>query len=280
MENAAYGHRDDLLDLRTGINAALYELIPDQNLTGEAARYVLLAPGHRWRPLLTATLAQSYANPYPVTELACASECIHAASIIQDDKPCMDNAQLRRGRPTCHVKFGEDIADLAKIRLIVAAYQTVTGHAPQAYLKLLLQEANRVGVAMLNGQESDLRKELASEDAIITMYTAKSGELIALAAIAGLFHLTDGQWPIARIYRFGYELGTAYQIADVIQDAVLSAEQIGKDVGQDAGKPSIVNLTDVGTARRKAREHKERATSFVAGKPQVKLLLDEMVRIN
>ena len=280
MENVAQ-HRDSaFLNNRAQVNAALEAILPEQSLTSEAARYVLLAPGHRWRPLLTKALADAFENPYPVTELACASECIHAASIIQDDKPCMDDAQVRRGRPTCHVQFGEDIADLAKIRLIIAAYETITKHAPAAFLKLLLTESNRVGVRMLNGQESDLRKDLPYEQDILEMYVGKSGELIAFAAIAGLFHLSDTQWPIARIYRFGHELGTAYQISDDLQDAVLTADEIGKDVGQDVGKPSIVNLTDVATARRKAREHKKRAMSFVAGKASVEQLLDAMVQIN
>jgi geranylgeranyl diphosphate synthase type II len=123
---------------RAAVNAALEKIIPDRNITGAASRYVLLAPGHRWRPLLTMTLAEAFDNPYPVAQLACASECIHAASIIQDDKPCMDDARLRRGRPTCHVEFGEDIADLAKIRLIIArghcgeGLATVQARAPGA----------------------------------------------------------------------------------------------------------------------------------------------------
>ena len=267
-------------ETKAEVNAALEKIIPDRNLTGEAARYVLLAPGHRWRPLLTMTLAEAFDNPYPVTQLACASECIHAASIIQDDKPCMDDARLRRGRPTCHVEYGEDIADLAKIRLIIAAYETVTQHAPDGHRKMLLTESNRVGVKMLDGQESDLRKGLPTEEDILGMYVGKSGELIAFAAISGLFHLSDAQWPIARIYRFGYELGTAYQIADDIQDAVLTADQIGKDVGQDGGKPSIVNLTDIASARQKAQGYKANALCFVSGKPDVEQLLDRMVQIN
>jgi geranylgeranyl pyrophosphate synthase len=112
------------------------------------------------------------------------------------------------------------------------------------------------------------------------MYVGKSGELIALAAISGLFHLSDTLWPSDRIYRFGYALGTAYQIADDIQDSVLTADQIGKDVGQDGGKPSIVNLTDVATARQKAQAYKAKALSFVSGKPDVERLLDRMVQIN
>ena len=133
---------------------------------------------------------------------------------------------------------------------------------------------------MLNGQESDLHQDLSDEQEILDMYVGKSGELIALAAIAGLFHLSDTQWPLARIYRFGHELGTAYQIADDLQDAVLTADQIGKDVGQDVGKPGIVNLTDIATARCKAREHKMKAMSFVAGKANIEQLLDAMVQIN
>lgn len=274
------GREDPVERWRAEVDAELERIVPDRSVTAEAARYVLLAPGHRWRPLLTLALAEAFDNPYPVTRLACASECIHAASIVQDDKPCMDDARLRRGRPTCHVEYGEAVADLAKIRLVIAAYEVVTRHAPDAHRKRLLTECSRVGVKMLEGQESDLRGDLLTEKDVLGMYVGKSGELLALAALFGLFHLLEAQWPVARIRRFGHELGIAYQIADDIQDAVLTAEQIGKDVGQDGGKAGIVNRRGVASARRKAQEYKARALGFVSGKPDVQRLLDRMVRIN
>ena len=267
-----------IIKKREEVNKALETIIPKGNKAEEAARYMLLAPGHRWRPILTLALSEEFNIPYPDSnELACASECMHAASMILDDLPCMDNAKLRRGKPTCHIKYGENIANLAAIRLVNAGWHIISKYSPEKYRTILLNEGNRVGERMIAGQVSDLTFSPKIETDILKMYSAKSGDLFAFSILAGIFFI---DWPIEKIYEFGRNLGIAYQIADDLQDVLLDIGQVGKDVNQDTDKTTLINFLGIDGAREVAEKHKAKALVLVKGRTLVENLLNEIVIIN
>ena len=260
------------------INKALETIIPNGNKAEEAARYVLLAPGHRWRPLLTLALSDSFKNPYPNSEmLACASECMHAASMILDDLPCMDNAKLRRGKPTCHIKYGENIAILAAIRLVNASWHIISKFCPEKYRTLLLHEGNRVSERMISGQVADLTFSPKNETDVLKMYAAKNGDLFAFSILAGTYFIG---WPLKKIYEFGSNLGIAHQIADDLQDVLLDVDQVGKDVKQDMNKKTLINFLGIDGTRKIAETYKAKAKTLIKGRIPAEYLLNEIVVIN
>ena len=231
----------------------------------EAVRYALLSPGKRLRPVLT-MLAAEHFGPPPATGVAkrgaaaaldvgCAIEMVHAASLILDDLPCMDDAELRRGRPTVHRRFGEDMAVLAAIALLNQAYGAVAG-APglpaDARLDLVRALTRAVGFeGLVAGQARDLRERDAYAEAtpLHELNRQKTGVLF-IAAVEGGARAAgalDGRLEGARAFARG--LGEAFQILDDLLDATGTPEAAGKDVGQDGGKPTVVSLIGPDGAR-------------------------------
>jgi geranylgeranyl diphosphate synthase type II len=226
------------------INAALDKLLPREDTPPptihQAMRYSIFAGGKRIRPVLTLAACEAVGGKIgPALPLACAVECIHTYSLIHDDLPCMDDDDLRRGRPTNHKVFGEGIAVLAGDALLTEAFQLVarakiTRRYPVA---LLVRElATAAGSRrLIAGQVQDLENEnrAASLDEVKTTHRNKTGALITtsirLGAMAGNAHPTQLQ----RLTRYGQDLGLAFQVIDDILDATSTKAVMGKSVRAD-----------------------------------------------
>jgi geranylgeranyl diphosphate synthase type II len=223
----------------------------------EAMRYSLLAPGKRIRPVLAlATAAALRVDLDSVLPLAGALELIHTYSLIHDDLPAMDDDGLRRGRPTCHVAFGENVAILAGDALYAEAFQHLLVHQagpPEHLLRAVTRLAGATGVAgMVGGQYLDVTGRAASgPGGLRQLHTQKTGELIA-AAVDCVLLVTGAAEPVRLHYsRFAAELGVLFQIVDDILDVTGTDAALGKPSGSDErqGRRTYVSEHGLGGAR-------------------------------
>ncbi len=264
MLDDAFARR--LPELRAQVDARLAELVAAAVVVSpaplrEAVRYALLSPGKRLRPILTLLSAEHFgranadrALSRAALDVGCAIEMVHAASLILDDLPCMDDAELRRGRPTLHRRFGEDMAVLAAVALLNQAYATAAG-APglpaDARLDLVRALTSAVGFeGLVAGQARDLRERDALEATPLHELNRQKTGVLFIAAVEGGARAAgalDGRLEGARAFARG--LGEAFQILDDLLDATATSEAAGKDVGQDGGKPTVVSLIGADGAR-------------------------------
>jgi geranylgeranyl diphosphate synthase type II len=237
----------------------------------EAMRYSLLAGGKRVRPVLTLATARALgAEPRRFLPVACAIELIHTYSLIHDDLPAMDDDFLRRGKPTAHVKFGEDVAILAGDGLFAEAvrlFATQPG-PPERVLAALRELAGATGVdGMVGGQYVDVIGSERDADGLRALHALKTGRLIAASVSVAL--ILDGVAEPETIpyRRFADELGVLFQIVDDILDVTESDERLGKPHGSDQrhGKLTYVSLFGLERARELAAESHEKATAALAG---------------
>lgn len=243
---------------------------PPHRLNG-AMRHALLAPGKRMRPLLTLLAArQCGLRGLAALDAACAVEMVHAASLVLDDMPCMDDAQLRRGRPTTHLAYGEDVAMLAAVGLLNHAYATIAGcEVIESRVKAALVEmlAATVGPqGLLGGQEFDLRDRAAAADpeTIARFDHAKTGVLMAASVEAGALVAGADAATREALRAFAGHLGAAFQTLDDMIDALATPQTAFKDVGKDRGRASILSLYGVEGARRQVRDHVDAACGELA----------------
>ncbi|MCW2959043.1 MAG: polyprenyl synthetase family protein [Solirubrobacterales bacterium] len=245
---------------------------PETSGLEDAMRYSLLAGGKRIRPVLAlATQRAIGGDPAVVLPLAAAIELIHTYSLIHDDLPAMDDDDLRRGRPTCHVKFGEDVAILAGDALYAEAFRlllTEQAGAPAGVLAAARELAAATGVdGMVGGQYLDVA-DVAPNDAggLRTVHALKTGRLIG--ASIGCVLLLDGMTPPATtaFRSFADELGVLFQIVDDILDVTSTADAMGKPQGSDErqGKRTYVSEYGLDGARRLAGECHGRAHAALA----------------
>jgi geranylgeranyl diphosphate synthase type II len=206
-----------------------------------AMRYSLLSGGKRLRPLLCCAASEACGGTARAAlPAACAVEMVHAYSLIHDDLPCMDDDDLRRGKPTSHVVFGEGMAVLAGDALLTEAFAVLTIAKPRARhtaSDLVAELARAAGSrGLIAGQVADLEAEgrKPSEPALYFIHAAKTGML--LRASLKLGGMSAGTTParLAALDRFGFALGLAFQIQDDILDATQSAKRLGKTAGKDA----------------------------------------------
>ena len=234
----------------------------------EAMRYSLLAGGKRIRPVLALATAEAIGRePASVLPLAGALELIHTYSLIHDDLPAMDDDDLRRGRPTCHRAFGEDVAILAGDGLYAEAYRlllTEQRGEPSAVLAAARELADATGVqGMVGGQYLDVAATApAGADGLRRLHELKTGRLIAASVNCPL--LLDGAIEPATINAFtsfASELGVLFQIVDDILDVTGSEAALGKQQGSDErlGKRTYASEFGVQSAQALARESHERA---------------------
>jgi geranylgeranyl diphosphate synthase type II len=261
-------------DLRALVEAELERLRfsaqpPTEGLE-EAMRYSLLAGGKRVRPVLALATARALgAEPERYLHVAVAIELIHTYSLIHDDLPAMDDDELRRGAPTAHVKFGEDVAILAGDGLFAEAIHSFCGQPgdPALVLAALTELTAATGVAgMVGGQYADVAGNAADADALRALHELKTGRLIA-AAVGVVLTLERLPQPETMPYRrFAGELGVLFQIVDDILDVTGSDEQLGKPQGSDErhGKLTYVSLFGLERARELAAESHAKATSALA----------------
>jgi geranylgeranyl diphosphate synthase type II len=224
----------------------------------EAMRYTLLAPSKRVRAVLVTLSADLCGDRRRALPAACAVECVHAASLMLDDLPCMDNAPLRRGRPSAHVVYGEAVTVLAAFGLLNAAF----GHLAAAYdgalarrLVALLSDA--VGLdGLVAGQAEDVLATDAtvSFDTLERIHRRKTGVLFGAAATAGALTAGGSESAIASLAAYAKNLGLAFQIVDDLLDVTGSAAETGKTVRADARKTTFVSFSGVDGARELAAE--------------------------
>jgi geranylgeranyl diphosphate synthase type II len=230
----------------------------------EAMRYSLLAGGKRIRPVLALATAEDLGrDPAEYLPLAAALELIHTYSLIHDDLPAMDDDDLRRGRPTCHVKYGEDIAILAGDGLYAEAFRHLLTHQ-QGEPKNLLAAAAELAAAtgadgMVGGQYIDVRGLVPHGDVSLRrLHELKTGRLIA-ASVECVLLLTSDEASATRLagFRaFAAELGVLFQIVDDILDVTGTEDALGKPQGSDErhGKLTYVSQYGVDGARRMAAD--------------------------
>jgi len=240
------------------IDAALDTLLPTGGRLAEAMRYAALAPGKRLRPFLTLETGKLLAlEPRDVIRAACAVELIHAYSLVHDDLPCMDDDDLRRGRPTVHRQFDEATAVLTGDALQSLAFEvladplTHADGAVRADLTLCLARAAGAG-GMASGQMLDLR----GEGPIEAMQALKTGALIGAAVEVALIIGQVADRRREALMAYAADLGLLFQIADDILDAEGTTETLGKAAGKDsgAGKANLVTRQGVEAARRRGED--------------------------
>ena len=261
-------------DLRALVDAELERLrFPAPAATAgleEAMRYSLLGGGKRVRPVLTLATARALgADPSDFLPVACAVELIHTYSLIHDDLPAMDDDELRRGQPTSHVKFGEDVAILAGDGLFAEAVRLFCEQPgdPARILAALRELAAATGVdGMVGGQYVDVIGAQTDAEGLRALHALKTGRLIA-ASVNVVLLLRGVPEPETMPYRrFAEELGVLFQIVDDILDVTESDEQLGKPHGSDErhGKLTYVSLFGLERARELAAESHEKATDALA----------------
>jgi geranylgeranyl diphosphate synthase, type II len=224
-------------------------------------RYSLLAGGKRIRPVLAMATATAIGeDARAVLPLAGAIELIHTYSLIHDDLPAMDDDDLRRGRPTCHVRFGEDVAILAGDALYAEAFRhllTDQRGEPHLILAAARELAGATGVdGMVGGQYIDVTAPPETPDELRTLHALKTGRLIgASVSCVLLLHGVDGARESA-YRRYAAELGVLFQIVDDILDVTGTDAALGKPQGSDErhGKRTYVTHHGLDGARRLARE--------------------------
>jgi geranylgeranyl diphosphate synthase, type II len=261
-------------DLRELVDAELERLrFAAQQATGgleEAMRYSLLAGGKRVRPVLALATARALgAEPERYLRVAAALELVHTYSLIHDDLPAMDDDALRRGRPTAHIEFGEDVAILAGDGLFAEAIRLFCEQPgePGRVLAALAELAAATGVdGMVGGQYVDVAGRTEDAAALRELHGLKTGRLIAAALGVVLILEGVGEPETIPYRRFAEELGVLFQIVDDILDVTGSDEQLGKPRGSDErhGKLTYVSLFGLERARELAAGSHAKATAALA----------------
>jgi geranylgeranyl diphosphate synthase, type II len=224
---------------------ALEELIPSAETVPAsihgAMRHSVFAGGKRLRPVLVMQAGVAIAGKIPagIECLGAAIEMLHTYSLIHDDLPALDNDDLRRGKPTCHVAFGEAIAILAGDALQTRAFEVLAGLdcPPAATVKIIRLVANAVGTVdgMIGGQVLDIESEhlKPTPELVEAIHRAKTGALIRVSVVAGGVYAGATADDAARLDRFGRKAGLAFQIVDDVLDMTVDSEHLGKTAGKD-----------------------------------------------
>jgi geranylgeranyl diphosphate synthase type II len=240
----------------------------------EAMRYSLLAGGKRIRPVLALATADAVGlDTASVLPLAAALELIHTYSLIHDDLPAMDDDALRRGRPTCHVKFGEDVAILAGDALYAEAFRhllTAQPGEPDRVLAAARELAGATGVdGMVGGQYLDVAGVSETPDDLRRLHELKTGRLIAASVICVLLLAGGAESDETTMgwRRFAAELGVLFQIVDDILDVTGTDEGLGKPQGSDErhGKRTYVTEFGLDGARKLAAQCHATARATLSG---------------
>lgn len=283
---------DRLLNERAElISEKLLEYFPNdtllQQIVIDAMKYSLCGGGKRIRPFLLteAYLACGGKDINDIMNFACAVEMIHTYSLIHDDLPCMDDDDMRRGRPSCHIKFGEDTALLAGDALLTKAFDLIfnnTNFAKISYEKavkaggILAKAAGELG--MVGGQVIDLQSEnkVISYDTLHSLHLLKTGALIKASASMGAVLAGTDDKTINGICEYADCIGLAFQIIDDILDVTSTSEKLGKPVGSDSqeGKNTFVTLLGTDKSLAEAKRLTDKAVESVKNLDNNKNLID------
>lgn len=247
-----------------------------------AMRYSMQAGGKRLRPVFVIAAEELFAGARPgrgrldALPAAVAVECIHTYSLIHDDLPCMDNDDLRRGRPTLHKAFDEATALLAGDALLALAFELLASHyasRPEVATALVRELAFTSGFGhLVGGQMLDLLHERSSDvtaEALQEMHMRKTGGLISTSLVMGGLLGGADKRQVERLRSAGFEIGLAFQIIDDILDATADTATLGKTAGKDAkaGKTTFVKLYGLEQSRVHARRHSDAALEQIRKLP-------------
>ena len=260
----------DYLDI---IEKRIDELLPKTTkqfaLVNDAARYSLLLGGKRIRPIIMLEFARvNGANFEGIIDFAVALEMIHTYSLIHDDLPCMDNDDMRRGKPSCHKAYGEDIALLAGDKLLTTAFAVAAkANLPQdRVVKAMAVLADRAN-GMINGQVLDLNfeKVAPNQDELKTMYLLKTGCLISAAAEIGCILAGADEETCITAQSYATNLALAFQIIDDILDITGNEQLLGKPIGSDQknNKTTLATLLGLEQAKILANTLTEEAIALL-----------------
>ena len=260
---------------RAAVDAALDRLMPGEDAQPpsihRAMRYSVQAGGKRVRPILCLESARIFsADVTPVLPVACALEFIHTYSLIHDDLPALDNDDLRRGKPTCHKKFGEATAILAGDALLTLAFETLANAPiePARRVAILSHVAASAGTVngMVGGQVADLEAEgRAIQPAELEyIHRSKTAALIRASVVAGAIG-GGADDDVSHLKRFGETIGWAFQVVDDILDVEESSAALGKTAGKDAAqqKATYPSLYGLEKSRQFAKELEARAMAEI-----------------
>jgi geranylgeranyl diphosphate synthase type II len=245
---------------RLTVDASLDRLLPSETTPPasihQAMRYSVLAGGKRIRPILCLETARIFAvDVSAALHPACAIEFIHTYSLIHDDLPALDNDDLRRGKPTCHKKFGDATAILAGDALLTLAFETIgaTPVDPACRVAMVTEIATAAGTVngMVGGQVADLEAEgkLIAPEMLEYIHRSKTAALIRASVTSGALCAGASPEDVAKLRSFGESIGWAFQVTDDILDVEESSTALGKTAGKDIAQQKATYPSVYGLAR-------------------------------
>lgn len=266
-----------LSDTRERLESALDSALPapdhEPRRLHQAMRHAVLGGGKRMRPALVLAASQCCEGSQETAlPAAMAVELIHAYSLVHDDLPAMDNDELRRGRPTCHIAFDEATAILAGDALQTLAFEALgtTAAAPDqvlAMMRVLAEASGHQGMAGGQALDLDATGEQPSVEALETMHRRKTGALIEASLVLGALAANAGEPSISALRQFGGAIGLAFQVQDDILDVEGSAEKTGKPQGSDSNqdKATYTSLLGIEGARERLDSLSQSASDALEG---------------
>jgi geranylgeranyl diphosphate synthase type II len=251
---------EDRLAVETALDRLMPAAITQPPSIHEAMRYSVFAGGKRIRPILCLEAARIFASAFtldaaPALHPACAIEFIHTYSLIHDDLPALDNDDLRRGKPTCHKKFGEATAILAGDALLTLAFETIAATPVDARrcVSILTEVSSAAGTVngMVGGQVADLESEgqRVAPEMLEYIHRSKTAALIRASITAGALCAGAAAEDVARLRHFGETIGWAFQVTDDILDVEESSAALGKTAGKDIAQQKATYPAVYGLAR-------------------------------
>ncbi len=239
----------------------------EEDTVTSAMRYSLLGGGKRLRAALTLAFCSALGGKKEdAIVFACALEMVHAYSLIHDDLPCMDDDEMRRGRPSCHIAFGEAVALLAGDGLLTKAFETLSRSElpPEQTVQAISVLAKAAGhLGMIGGQRLDLENEIiaASIERVEQTNRLKTGALISAAVALGCIAAGADSKTMGFAESYAQHIGAAFQITDDILDCTSSQEELGKPIGSDAQnhKTTYVSMYGIEEAKKIAGHRIEQA---------------------
>ena len=256
-----------LEEYNSKINDALIEHLPSAN-DGQidvvrAMKYSLSNGGKRLRPVLALEFCKMCGGDVEsAMNYACAVEYVHTYSLIHDDLPCMDNDDMRRGRPSCHKAHGEAVALLAGDALTAYAGKYICdSNLPAEKKSAMIKELYDRTLGMIEGQTIDIDGNFDTLDGLLSMYRMKTSELLTAACVMGCIAAGADDEKISAARAYAHDVGLAFQIVDDILDVTSTAEELGKPIGSDEeqNKTTSVTLLGLDKARELAKEYTEGA---------------------
>jgi len=240
----------------------------------KAMRYSLFAGGKRMRPVLTLAAAETCGGSLEAAlPAACAVECIHTYSLIHDDLPCMDDDDLRRGRPTNHKVFGEGVAVLAGDALLTIAFEILASAAPRSRYSVAAQVKELAGASgsqwLIGGQVADLEGEgrKLTGNELRYIHRCKTAALLTASIRLGGMSANATTAKLAALTDFGQSLGLAFQVIDDILDVTQTTEKLGKTAGKDVKAIKATFPAIYGLEKSRAEARKLTAQAHASLKP-------------